>query len=311
MNIGFIGLGTMGSGMAGNILKAGHQLTVNDIRKETAKSLVDAGAIWADTPKSVAQASEVVLTSLPGPAEVEAAAMGKDGIIDGIRPGAVLIDLTSNSVATVRKIYDMFKEKGAHVIDAPVSGGPSGAKTGKLALMVGGDEEVFMKYKPILDILGNKVTYTGGIGNGSICKQMNNSVIYSLLTSVAECWTLGVKAGVSPKALWQVLRDGAVGSGLLFNITLPQTYLRGKFEPPNFALKLAFKDVGLGTALGREYSVPMTVANAAYQDMMVAMNRGWGNKDSRCIMLLQEERAGNIKVRIPEKELDEELGKQH
>jgi 3-hydroxyisobutyrate dehydrogenase-like beta-hydroxyacid dehydrogenase len=309
VNIGFIGVGTMGSSMAANILKAGHQLTVNDIRKEAAKPLLEAGAIWADTPKTVAQASEVIFTSLPGPAEVEAAALGRNGIIEGIRPGAVLIDLTSNSVVVVRKVYDKFKEKGAHVIDAPVSGGPSGAKTGKLALMVGGDEEMVLKYKPIMNILGDKITYTGGIGNGSICKQMHNCVIYGILEATAECMTLGVKAGVSPKALWQVLRDGAVGSGLLFQTTLPQTFFRGKFEPPNFALKLAFKDVGLGTTLGREYSVPMAVANTAYQDMMTAMNRGWSDKDSRCIMLLQEERAGNIQVRIPDKEIDQELQK--
>jgi 3-hydroxyisobutyrate dehydrogenase-like beta-hydroxyacid dehydrogenase len=309
VNIGFIGVGNMGSGMANNILKAGYKLTISDVRKEVAKPLLDAGAVWADTPKAVAQASEVIFTSLPGPAEMETVSLGKDGLVEGIRSGAVLIDVTSNSVAMIRQVYDKFKEKGAHVIDAPVSGGPSGAKTGKLAMMVGGDEEIFLKCKPIMDIIGDKITYTGGIGNGSICKQMNNSVIYSLMASVAECWTLGVKAGVSPEALWKVLRDGAVGSGLLFQTSLPQTYLRGKFEPPNFALKLAFKDVGLGTALGREYNVPMTIANAAYQDMEVAMNRGWGNKDSRCIMLLQEERAGNVEVRIPEKELDEELQK--
>jgi len=309
MNIGFIGVGTMGSSMAANILKAGHKLTVNDIRKEATKPLLDAGATWADTPKAVALASEVIFTSLPGPAEVETAALGKDGLIDGIRPGAVLIDVTSNSAAMVRRVYDKFKEKGAHVIDAPVSGGPSGAKTGKLALMVGGDEEVFLKYKPIMEILGDKIVYTGGIGNGSICKQMHNCVIYGILEATAECMTLGVKAGVSPKALWQILRDGAVGSGLLFQTTLPQTLFRGKFEPPNFALKLAFKDVGLGTALGREYNVPMAVANAAFQDMMTAMNRGWGNKDSRCIMLLQEERAGNVEVRIPDSEIDSETKK--
>ena len=295
--------------MAANILKAGHKLTINDIRKEAAKPLLDAGATWSETPKAVAQASEVIFTSLPGPTEMETAALGKDGVIEGIHSGAVLIDLTSNSVAMVRRVYDKFKEKGAHVIDAPVSGGPSGAKTGKLALMVGGDEEVFLKYKPIIGILGDKIIYTGGIGNGSICKQMHNCVVYGILEVTAECMTLGVKAGVSPKALWRILRDGAVGSGLLFQTTLPQTFLRGKFEPPNFALKLAFKDVGLGTALGREYNVPMTVANTAYQDMMAAVNRGWSNKDSRCIMLLQEERAGNIEVRIPEKEIDEEIGK--
>ncbi len=232
--------------------------------------------------------------------------MGENGIIDGIRSGAVYIDLTSNSPTLVRRIYDRFKEKGAHVMDAPVSGGPAAARSGKLALMVGGNEDVFQKYKPLLNTLGDKITYAGGIGNGSICKLMHNCTLYSLQAVVAECLTLGVKAGVNPKALWRVLRDGAVGQGVLFQRSLPETYFRGRFEPPNFALKLAFKDVALATSLGREYNVPMAMSNLAFQEMISAMNRGWGNKDSRSAMLLQEERAGGIEVRIPEAEITEE-----
>jgi 3-hydroxyisobutyrate dehydrogenase-like beta-hydroxyacid dehydrogenase len=135
---------------------------------------------------------------------------------------------------------------------------------------------------------------------------MHNCTLYTLQAVVAECLTLGVKAGVDPKALWRVLRDGSVGQGVLFQRSLPDTYLRGRFEPPNFALKLAFKDVSLATSLGREYDVPMPLSNLAFQEMITAMNRGWGNKDSRSAMLLQEERAGGIEVRIPENEINEE-----
>jgi 3-hydroxyisobutyrate dehydrogenase-like beta-hydroxyacid dehydrogenase len=309
MNIGFIGLGVMGSRMANNLLKAGHRLTVYDLREEAAKPLLEGGASWAADPRSVAEAGEAVFTSLPGPPEVESSALGQKGILEGIRQGALYVDLSSNSPTLVRRIYRQFQEKGAEVMDVPVSGGPAAAKAGKLALMVGGKEEVFQKYLPLLKIIGDKITYTGGIGNGCICKLMHNCTLYSLQAVVAECLTLGVKAGVDPKSLWRVLRDGAVGQGVLFQRSLPDTYFRGRFEPPNFALKLAFKDVSLATSLGREHNVPMSMANLAFQDMLSAINKGWGDRDSRSTMLLQEERAGGVKVRIPDIEIDEEQGK--
>ena len=143
MNIGFIGLGNMGSGMAANILKAGYPLTVYDLRRDAAKSLIENGASWSDTPKSIAESSDIVLTSLPGPPEVEEVALGKNGIIGGIHPGIVYIDLSTNSPGLVRRMYQIFKEKGVSMMDAPVSGGPEGARTGRMSLMVGGDEAVF------------------------------------------------------------------------------------------------------------------------------------------------------------------------
>ncbi len=308
MDIGFIGLGSMGSGVASNILKAGYTLTVYDLRREAAKTLVDAGACWADSPKAVAEASDIIFTSLPGPQEVEAVALGEGGIIEGIRPGGVYIDLSSSSPTLARRIYDKFKERGADVMDVPVSGRPTGARTGKLTLMVGGDEDVFQRCQPVLKAIGDKMTYTGKVGNGSICKLMHNCINYGLQTIVAECLTLGVKAGVEPKALWRILRDGGMGQGLMFHRILPEIVFRGNFEPPQFALHLALKDVALATSLGREYDVPMAVANLTLQELMAAMNRGWGDKDSRIAMLLQEERAGGIEVRIPESEIEEEAG---
>jgi 3-hydroxyisobutyrate dehydrogenase-like beta-hydroxyacid dehydrogenase len=302
MNIGFIGLGIMGSGMAANILKAGYPLTVHDLRREAAQPLLKDGASWADTPKAIAEASDIVLTSLPGPAEVEAVALGEGGIIEGIRPGSVYVDLSTNSPTLIQHVYDVFSKKNAHVMDAPVSGGPVGARTGKLALMVGGDEEIFQQCKPVLDAMGDKVSYTGKIGCGNICKLVHNCIGYSFLNIIAECFTLGVKAGVEAKALFQAVHEGALGRGLFFDRLLPQTYLRGHFDPPNFALRLAFKDVNLATSLGRQLNVPMAISNLTLQDMMTAINRGWGDRDSRIIMLLQEERAGGVEVRIPESE---------
>jgi 3-hydroxyisobutyrate dehydrogenase-like beta-hydroxyacid dehydrogenase len=309
MKIGFIGVGTMGNAMAGNLIKGGYLLNVSDLRKESAASLLASGAAWVESPKAVAENSDIIFTSLPGPQEVEAVALGKNGILEGIAPGKVYIDLSSNSPATVRDIYQRFKAIGADVIDSPVSGGPGAAKTGKLAMMVGGDKAVFEKYQFILKVLGDKITYCGDIGSGSICKLIHNCALYTLQTAVAECLTLGVKAGVDPMALWKVLKDGAVGQGVLFQRSLPETYLQGKFEPPNFALKLAFKDVSLATALGREYSVPMATSSLAFHELLSAMNRGWGDKDSRTAMLLQEERAGGIEVRIPKAEIAKESKK--
>ena len=306
MDIGFIGLGSMGSGVASNILKAGYTLTVYDFRREAANPLVDAGAHRADSPKAVAEASDIIFTSLPGPQEVEVVALGEDGIIEGIRPGGVYIDLSSSSPTLARCIYDKFKEKGADVMDVPVTGRPTGARTGKLMLMVGGDEDVFQRCQPVLKAIGDKMTYTGKIGNGSICKLMHNCINYGLQTIVAECLTLGVKAGVEPKALWHILRDGGMGQGIMFHRILPDIVFRGNFEPPQFSLRLALKDVALATSLGREYDVPMAMANLTLQELITAVNRGWGNKDSRIAMLLQEERAGGIEVRIPEDQIEQD-----
>lgn len=309
MNIGFIGLGNMGGGIAANILKAGYSLIVYDVRNEMSQPLLAAGAKEADSPKAVARASDVILSSLPGPVEVEAVALGKDGLIEGIKKGAIYIDLSSNSPTVVRRIYDRFKEKGASVMDIPVSGGQAGAKSGRLTLMVGGDEDVFQKVLPLLKSFGDKITYTGGIGCGSICKLMHNCIGYGTQVIVAECMTLGIKAGVDPLALWKVLRDGGTGQGVMYHQVMPDIVLRGKFDPPHFALKLAFKDVNLATALGREYQVPMPAANLTLQEMMSALNRGWGDKDSRSPMMLQEERAGGVQIRVPDAKLDEELNK--
>lgn len=302
MNIGFIGLGNMGGGMAANILKAGYPLTVHDLRREAAKPLLEGGAHWADSPKAVAEKSDIVFTSIPGPQEVEAVALGKGGIIEGIRPGGIYLDLSSSSVTLARHIYSVFKEKGAHVMDVPVVGGPMAARTGRLGFMAGGDEEVLRQCKPVLDVMGDMVSYTGPIGSATICKLMHNCIGYGLQTIIAECFTLGVKAGVEPKVLWRAICNGGVGTAALLHRTMPQTYFRGRFDPPNFALRLAFKDVNLATSLGREFNVPMAVANLTLQELMAAMNRGWADKDSRIAMLLQEERAGGIRVRIPDAE---------
>ena len=290
--------------MANNLLKAGHSLTIHELVRERATPLLELGAKWADSPREVAEASEITFTSLPAPVDMEAVSLGEAGILEGSKPGTVYIDLSSNSVSLVRRVYEVFAAKGVHMLDAPVSGGVTGARSGRLAVMVGGDEAVFQRVKRILDDFGDNVVYCGGIGAGSVCKLMHNTIGYGLQTVIAECLTLGVKAGVDPKDLMEAIMNGSVGRGRTLRNSLPDTYLQGRFDPPNFALNLAHKDVGLALELGREFGVPMSVANIAYAEMTSALNRGWGDRDSRSAMLLQEERAGNIEVRIPKEDLD-------
>lgn len=298
MKIGFIGLGTMGGGMAANVLKAGYDLSVHDIRREAATPLLENGASWADTPAELAAECDVVLTSLPGPRDVEAVALGEGGVLEGMRAGGVYIDMSTSSPTLIRSIAERFADKGAAVLDAPVSGGPVGARTGRLAVMVGGDRAVYERVKPALDAIGDKVGYIGGVGSGSIAKLMHNCIGYGLQTIVAECLTLGVKAGVDAAPLFEAICNGSVGRGSTFANTYPNTYLAGNFDPPSFALRLAHKDVGLALELAREYGVPMSVGSIAYQEMTAALNRGWADKDSRIAMLLQEERAGGVEVRV-------------
>ncbi|HYB21530.1 MAG TPA: NAD(P)-dependent oxidoreductase [Thermodesulfobacteriota bacterium] len=305
MKIGFIGLGIMGRHMASNLMKAGHELVVHDVRHEAAVPHCEAGAKWADTPQKVAEVAEVVFTSLPGPLEVEAVVLGAQGLLAGLSRGRVYFDLTTNAPALVRRIYGLFMERGIHMLDAPVSGGPKGAETRKLALWVGGDEEVFTRYKPVLNAIGDQPYYVGPIGAGSIAKLVHNCAGYVIQMALAEVFTMGVKAGVDPLALWKAVRQGALGRRRTFEGLIDQ-FLPGKFDPPSFALRLAHKDVTLATSLGREHKVPMRLANITLEEMTEALNRGWGERDSRVSMLLQEERSG-VEIRVPESEIHKVL----
>jgi 3-hydroxyisobutyrate dehydrogenase-like beta-hydroxyacid dehydrogenase len=302
MKVGFIGVGTMGRHMAANLLKAGHELIVHDVRREACEPHVKAGARWADSPRAVAEAAEVVFTSLPGPVEVEAVALDeRAGLLSGLTAGKAFFDLSTNSPTVVRRIHDVFKARGVHMLDAPVSGGPRGAESRRLALWVGGDEAVFRRFKPVLDAIGDQPYYVGPIGAGSVAKLVHNCAGYMIQTALAEVFTMGVKAGVDPLAIFRAVRQGARGRSRTFD-SLAEQFLPNKFDPPSFALRLAHKDVTLATALGREHRVPMRLANATLEEMTEALNRGWGERDSRVAMLLQEERAG-VEIRVPEAEV--------
>ena len=294
--IGFIGLGTMGAHMAANLQKAGYRLVVNDLRRASADRFIERGAEWADTPRALAERCGVFFTSLPEPADVEAVALGANGLLAGTKPGDAYFDLSTNSPVMVKKIEAAFAGKGAHMFDAPVSGGPRGAETGKLAIWVGGDEHVYDRHKQVLDAIGDQARYIGPIGMATVAKLVHNMSGYAVVCIFAETFSLGVKAGMDPLDLWQAVRQGAGGRRLTFDGLLDQ-FLPGKYDPPSFALRLAHKDVALANALGRELGMPMRMCNLAFAEMTEALSRGWGDRNSRSVMLLQQERAG-IKVAV-------------
>ena len=299
MRIGFIGLGNMGGPMALNMIKAGHSLTVYDIRREVAEPHMAAGAKWADSPAAVAADSEVVFTSLPGPKEVEEVATGEGGILSKLARGAVYADLSTNAPSVIRRIGAAFKAKGIEVLDSPVSGGIPGARDATLAVMVGGNRATFEKIKPALDAIGDKVTYVGENGAGAVAKLVHNMIALCSTQLLAEAFTMGIKAGVSPEALLKVVQDGAYGQGMLLKGTMPRMVFRGNFDRVTFTLKLAKKDLGLATEVGRELNVPMPIASMVEQDFLAAIANGLGDKDMTVAVTVQENRA-NVKIRTAE-----------
>jgi 3-hydroxyisobutyrate dehydrogenase-like beta-hydroxyacid dehydrogenase len=290
MKVGVIGLGNMGGGIALNLRKAGNDVLVNDVRRQMAEDHLAAGSVWADSPGEIGEQCEVVFTSLPGPPEVEAVATGENGLLSSMKPGSTWFDLSTNSPTLIRRLHGEFAAKGIQMLDAPVSGGTRGAREGTLAIWVGGDEAEFNKHMDLLLAMGNAPKYIGPIGAGTVAKLSHNVMTYMLQTALMECFSLGVKGGVEPLALWDALRHGAIGRTRTFDLI--GMYLRGEYDPGGLTLKLAHKDVMLATELARELNVPMRVANLALAELTEGMARDWESKDSWVTALLQEERTG-------------------
>jgi 3-hydroxyisobutyrate dehydrogenase len=298
MRIGFIGLGMMGHHMVANLQKAGHDLVVYDIRREAAEDALERGAGWAETPADAARQSEIVMTSLPGPKEVEHVALGGDGILAGAPAGTIYIDLSTSSPTLIRRIHAVAGERGVRVADAPVSGGVVGAEDATLQIMVGCDADLFDQIRPALRALGDKITYIGDVGAGEVAKLVHNQIALVVQQAVAEGLTLGTKAGIEPEKLLEAIRGGAYGrSGGGIGPNLEKTTLQGDWDRPRFALALARKDLGLATDLASEFGVPMPLAAMAEQALIECLNRGWGGKDMTAAFALQEDRA-RVQVRV-------------
>ena len=245
MNVGFIGLGNMGNPMAENLLKAQYDLTVHDLRREMGRPLEDAGATWGKSPKNVAAQSDVVLTSLPGPKEVEAVVLGENGIFAGLNSGSACIDLSTNSPTTLQKIAELGASRGFHVLDAPISGGVFGARDGTLTIYVGGERADFERFQPLFQSIGNHVAYMGPIGSGHVTKLVNNLMMFINFAGVCEGMAMGAKAGIQPQALLDVIKT-STGDSMYLRRTI-DLLLAG--EDVNSAADLAVKDVHLAVEL--------------------------------------------------------------
>lgn len=298
MKVGFIGLGTMGRGMAANLQKAGHSMVVHDVRREAAATYLDKGATWAATPRELAATCDVIFTSLPTPADVESVCQGDNGLAAGFRKGAAWFDLSTNAVDVVRRLQAALAKQGVEVLDAPVSGGPAGAESGKMAIWVGGDKAAFDRCKPLLDAMADQVQYIGAIGAGTIAKLVHNLSSTAISAVMAEVFTLGTKAGLDPLALWEAVSQGAIGRQRTFEKTGTRL-LPGKYDPPSFTLRLVHKDIQLGLQLAKEFNVPMRLCTLAGLEVTEALNRGWGNRDAMSFTLLQQERAGIEPFAVP------------
>lgn len=293
MKIGFIGVGNMGNHMARHLLEAKHQVTVHDIRRDAAANLLEMGARWANSPAEASRGADIVFTSLPMPRDVHAVAVGKDGVIEGISRGSVYADLSTNSVSVVKDLYRVFKEKGMDFLDTPVSGGVRGAETKDMSVMVGGDETVYNRIKPVLDTLGDKVMYCGPVGSGTICKLTHQLFGACLGQVITEVLTLGVKAGVPLKTLVEAISKSAAGKRPPLEAwRTGQVEKNFEADKYTFYLELARKDIRLALEMGREFNVPLDLGNIVEQRLIEAMNRGWARKKSGIVRLLQEERAG-------------------
>jgi 3-hydroxyisobutyrate dehydrogenase-like beta-hydroxyacid dehydrogenase len=302
MKIGFIGLGMMGRGMAANLQKAGYALVVHDLTRQAVSHHLANGATWADSPRAVAQACDLVFTSLPTPADVEDVGLGPEGLVAGLRAGAAWFDLSTNAVHVVRRLHATFAAKNIDFLDAPVSGGPTGAESGRLAIWVGGDKAVFDRHKAVLDAMGDQARYIGPIGAGSIAKLVHNMASTAINAVVTEALTMGVKAGLDPLPLWEAIRTGSAGRMRSFD-GVGRRFLRGRLDPPNFQLWLIHKDVSLALQVAREAGVPMRLCNLVEQEIREAMNRGWSGRDSQSFLLLQQERAGIPPIALSEEQV--------
>jgi 3-hydroxyisobutyrate dehydrogenase len=266
MRVGFIGLGNIGGPIALRVVTGGFQTTVFDINRDAAEPHLKAGAGWAGSAAELAAQADVILVSVPGPAEIDQVVFGPQGLIHTVRPGAVYVELSTTLPSNMRRIHDALKAKGAHALDAPVSGGAPRASTGELAVWIGGDAQTYEQVKPILSTFGNKLIHMGGIGMGLTAKLVHNQMLYSTLQVISESFAMGVKAGLSPEILLKVARDGAYSN--LLNI-LPRAVTGGDFKWSDFGMgHITRKDQMVANQYGRELDVPQPLANLVEQKMI-------------------------------------------
>ena len=294
MRIGFIGLGVMGKPMAKNLLKAGHSLVVcKHIDPRPVNELVAAGAQEVVSPKQVAEMSDIVITMLPDSAEVEEVVLGENGLLKGARKGLVIIDMSSIAPSTSRRIAEEAEKRGVEVLDAPVSGGETGAIQGTLAIMVGGKEATFSKCIDILRAMGKSIVRVGDAGAGQVAKLANQIIVALNIAALSEAFVLGAKAGVDPRIMYQAIRTGFAGSNVLD--AKISTILERNFKP-GFKIRLHHKDLKNALETARELKVPILLTSLVQQVLCTLINEGKGEEDHSAIINFSE-RLANIEVR--------------
>jgi 2-hydroxy-3-oxopropionate reductase len=289
--VGFIGLGIMGRPMAKNLMDAGYELVVHNRSPEKAEELAEEGnATAAGSPREVAEACHIVITMLPDSPDVEAVVAGEDGVLEGIRDGALLVDMSTISPVVTEELSEKVRKQGASMLDAPVSGGDVGAIEGALSIMVGGSEEDFERARPLFDVMGKVATHVGPTGAGQVVKACNQIVVALTIEAVSEALVLGSKAGVNPKKVIEVLSGGLAGNKVME--VKEEKFLSHDFEPGG-KVEFHHKDLGIALEAGREYGVPLPLTAMVDQMFGTLMAKGREGWDHSALLTLIEEWAGH------------------
>lgn len=293
LSVGYIGLGLMGKPMARNLLKAGFPLTVHNRSQGAVQELVAEGATAADSPKALAERVDAVFSCLPGPTDVEKVYLGENGVLAGARAGSVLVDMSTIDPATHQKIAALAAEKGIGYLDAPVSGGTTGARDGTLSIMIGGSDEALEKVSPALKAMGQRLYHIGPVGTGAVVKIVNNMMSAINAIGVAEGLVLGTKFGIDPSVIYEVCSNSSAGSKTLTGTA--SAVLKRNFEP-GFMIDLMHKDVGLAISLGKDLKVRTLAAALAQQVLQEAQAAGFGRAGTAAQIIPLERNAG-VEVR--------------
>ena len=293
MRIGFIGLGIMGKPMAKNLLKAGYELLVYDVVEAPLKEVVAAGAKAGTSPKDVAAQCEIIVTMLPNSPHVKTAVLGKNGVIEGIKSGSILVDMSSIAPLASREIAKELAAKGVEMLDAPVSGGEPKAIDGSLAIMVGGKQEVFDKVKDILLKMGASAVLCGEIGAGNVTKLSNQIIVALNIAAMSEALVLATKAGVDPEKVFNAIKGGLAGSTVL-NAKAPMV-LEGNYKP-GFRIELHIKDLQNALDTAHEISTPIPLTSQVMEMMQAMKVEGKQSEDHGGLIQFYEKLAG-VKVR--------------
>ena len=288
VSVGFIGVGNMGNPMASNILKNGFKMKVFDLSPKAMENLVQAGAQRSGSAREVVEGSEIVLTCLPASPDVEALYLDAGGLVECAKPGTILIDLSSVLPSTPRKIEPRARDRGVHFLESPVSGDVTGARAATLAVMVGGDGEVLKRAEPVLRSIGPNIFHVGPVGAGNTVKAINNMMACVNSLAMMEGLVLGLKAGLDPMIIHDVVKASSGGSKALDRI--PRAIIPRDFEP-GFKVFLMNKDLETFNTIAKELHVPVSFSNVAQRYEQAAMAAGLADKDTTVVMTIIEKLA--------------------